>query len=165
MSACWCKIRTWDRGSWALSVDSLQVSGHLTFAGPLDFLIFCKINPLTWNGFRGRINSPAVLRIPQMPWKEEMKGLQRQYSPLRTMENFHFSENAFYGRSVLLLNHCWNNQQSSRVSNVSSYSIQTSISAVKEVSWVCRALGLTSRLCPFEVPEIGFRGSSKAFSQ
>lgn len=59
--------------------------------------------------------------------EEEMKRVQRQYSPVRAMwETFYFSGSAFYRSSGLLLNHYRNDQHSSRVTNVSfvnSYSL------------------------------------------
>lgn len=50
--------------------------------------------------------------------EEEMKAVQKQDS-LGLMEDFHFFENAFYRSPVPLWNHCQDNPQSSRVSNIS----------------------------------------------
>lgn len=56
---------------------------------------------------------------------EEMKRVQRQYSPVRAIGNFHFSGSAFYRSSGLLLNHYRNDQHSSRVTNVSFVVLQS----------------------------------------
>lgn len=87
--------------------------------------------------------------------EEEMKRVQRQYSPVRAMGNFHFSGSAFYRSAGLLLNHYRNDQHSSRVTNVSFVNFtvfgpnQPLSFNRRKILCTYRALGLNSCLCSF----------------
>lgn len=149
------------QGVWVWIVNTLEVPRHLTSCWSSEFSFFLFLNKHSSMEWLQREQKLAYhFENTTDALEEEMKRVQRQYSPVRAMRNFHFSGSAFYRSSGLLLNHYRNDQHSSRVTNVSFVNFtvfgpnQPLSFNRREILCTYRALGLNSCLCSFWFPDV-----------